>query len=48
MSFYQFIFAVLAMIAEVARKRGIITVCDNTFASPAMQRPLRQPECSSS
>ena len=30
----------LAMIAEVARKRGIITVCDNTFASPAMQRPL--------
>jgi cystathionine gamma-lyase len=30
----------LAMIAEVAKKRGIITVCDNTFASPAMQRPL--------
>ncbi len=30
----------LAMIAEVAKKRGIITACDNTFASPAMQRPL--------
>ena len=30
----------LAMIAEVARKRGIITACDNTFASPCLQRPL--------
>ena len=30
----------LAMIAEVARKRGIIAACDNTFASPALQRPL--------
>ena len=30
----------LAMIAEVAKKRGIITACDNTFASPALQRPL--------
>jgi len=30
----------LAMIAEVAKKRGIITVCDNTFASPCLQRPL--------
>jgi len=30
----------LAMIAEVAKKRGILTACDNTFASPAMQRPL--------
>ena len=30
----------LAMIAEVAKKRGIIAACDNTFASPALQRPL--------
>ncbi|MGE5624211.1 MAG: cystathionine gamma-synthase [Bacillota bacterium] len=30
----------LAMIAEVARKRGIIAACDNTFASPALQRPI--------
>ncbi|HSC47084.1 MAG TPA: PLP-dependent aspartate aminotransferase family protein, partial [Gammaproteobacteria bacterium] len=30
----------LAMIAEIARKRGIIAACDNTFASPALQRPL--------
>ena len=30
----------LAMIAEVAKPRGIITVCDNTFASPCLQRPL--------
>ena len=30
----------LGMIAEVARKRGILTGCDNTFASPALQRPL--------
>jgi len=30
----------LAMIAELARKRGIIAACDNTFASPALQRPL--------
>jgi len=30
----------LSMIAEVAKKRGVFTVCDNTFASPALQRPL--------
>ena len=30
----------LTMIADVAKKRGIIAACDNTFASPALQRPL--------
>jgi cystathionine gamma-lyase len=30
----------LAAVAAIARKRGIITVCDNTFASPWVQRPL--------
>lgn len=30
----------IAMVAEVARARGIITVADNTFASPYLQRPL--------
>ncbi|WKB53550.1 trans-sulfuration enzyme family protein [Eleftheria terrae] len=30
----------LAAIAEVCRSRGIITVADNTFASPWVQRPL--------
>ena len=30
----------LAMIAEVARPRGILTVADNTFATPWTQRPL--------
>jgi cystathionine gamma-lyase len=30
----------LAMVAEVGRKRGILTVADNTFASPVVQRPL--------
>src|SRR5438128_7580344 len=30
----------LAMVAEVAKARGVITVCDNTFASPWAQRPL--------
>jgi cystathionine gamma-lyase len=30
----------LEAIAAVARKRGIISVCDNTFASPWIQRPL--------
>src|SRR5688500_13408016 len=30
----------LAMIAEVAKQRGVITVADNTFASPWVQRPL--------
>lgn len=30
----------LAAVAKVARERGIITVCDNTFASPYVQRPI--------
>jgi cystathionine gamma-lyase len=30
----------LAMVADVARKRGILTVADNTFATPWVQRPL--------
>jgi cystathionine gamma-lyase len=30
----------LAGVAEIARPRGILTVADNTFASPATQRPL--------
>jgi cystathionine gamma-lyase len=30
----------LAAIATLCRARGIITVCDNTFASPINQRPL--------
>lgn len=30
----------LAAVAEIGRKRGIMTVCDNTFASPQVQRPL--------
>ncbi len=30
----------LAAIASVCRARGVITVCDNTFASPIVQRPL--------
>jgi cystathionine gamma-lyase len=30
----------LAAIARVAKTRKILTVCDNTFASPALQRPL--------
>jgi cystathionine gamma-lyase len=30
----------LAMVAEAARARGIIALCDNTFASPIVQRPL--------
>jgi cystathionine beta-lyase/cystathionine gamma-synthase len=30
----------LAMVAEVARRRGILAVADNTFASPWVQRPL--------
>ena len=30
----------LAAIAAICRSRGIITVCDNTFASPIVQRPL--------
>jgi cystathionine gamma-synthase len=30
----------LAGIGEIARKANIITVCDSTFASPILQRPL--------
>ena len=30
----------LEALAAIARKRGIISVCDNTFASPWVQRPL--------
>ena len=30
----------LAQIAAQCRARGIVTVCDNTFASPIVQRPL--------
>ena len=31
----------LAMVAEVARAKGILAVADNTFASPWVQRPLK-------
>jgi cystathionine gamma-lyase len=30
----------LSRVAEVARRRGILTVADNTFASPYIQRPI--------
>jgi cystathionine gamma-lyase len=30
----------IAQIAEIARKRGLIVVVDNTFCSPILQRPL--------
>ena len=30
----------LAAIAEIGKKHGVLTVCDNTFASPYCQRPL--------
>ncbi len=30
----------LGAVAAFARQRGILTVCDNTFASPVLQRPL--------
>jgi cystathionine gamma-lyase len=30
----------LAAVAKIARARGILTVCDNTFATPYAQRPL--------
>lgn len=30
----------LAGVAQIARKRGLISVCDNTFATPYIQRPL--------
>src|SRR6185503_8145746 len=29
----------LAAIADIARKKKILSVCDNTFASPWIQRP---------
>ena len=32
----------LAAIAQIARRRGIVSVCDNTFATPYLQRPLEQ------
>jgi cystathionine gamma-lyase len=30
----------LSAVADIARRRGLMTVCDNTFASPWIQRPL--------
>src|SRR5216110_1382665 len=30
----------LAALADVSRKRKVISVCDNTFATPYFQRPL--------
>ena len=30
----------LAAVGEIGRRRGLITVADNTFASPVVQRPL--------
>jgi len=30
----------LAAIARLAKRRGLMTVCDNTFATPYLQRPL--------
>ena len=30
----------LAMVADVARQRGVLAVADNTFATPYVQRPL--------
>ena len=30
----------LAAMAELGKKHGVLTVCDNTFLSPAFQRPL--------
>jgi cystathionine gamma-lyase len=32
----------LAALAQIGREAGAITVCDNTFASPVLQRPLEQ------
>ena len=32
----------LEAVATLAHSRGILTVCDNTFASPYVQRPLEQ------
>jgi cystathionine gamma-lyase len=30
----------LSAVAAIARRRGLISVCDNTFATPYLQRPL--------
>ena len=30
----------LARVAEVARRRGVLSICDNTFMTPYFQRPL--------
>ena len=30
----------LEAIANIAKPRGIVTACDNTFCSPYFQRPL--------
>jgi cystathionine gamma-lyase len=30
----------LAAVAEIARKRSVLTICDNTFLSPYFQKPL--------
>ena len=30
----------LSAIAQIARRRGLLSVCDNTFATPFIQRPL--------
>jgi cystathionine gamma-lyase len=30
----------LAAIARIAKRRGLVSVCDNTFATPYLQRPL--------
>jgi methionine-gamma-lyase len=30
----------LRAVAEIARTRGVVTMCDNTFATPANQRPI--------
>lgn len=30
----------LSVIAEIGRERGLLTVCDNTFATPVAQRPI--------
>jgi hypothetical protein len=30
----------LEALAALARRRGLITICDNTFASPYVQRPI--------
>jgi cystathionine gamma-lyase len=30
----------LAAVAAIAKRRGILSVCDNTFATPYLQRPL--------